>query len=290
MEKATYFNGTKRRYRVEVFALGPDNTILACPNGWVEFPDLPGGGVDKNETPELAGMRELREESGWLADNFKYLNIPGEWIFRGQDDPWFNKDGWNEEVYIPVICNAINFAPCELYGSEGDALEFKLLPIEQIKKETEDALNEGLSTRKQIMMKFRLAVFKELESNTINVSQESIKPFYFNLHSLETYNANHYSVYVIELSHAVLNEKKFKDKNPQYKHGLCVYVGMTGLSAELRYLKHKDGIKSNVYVQRYGVKLLPELGISNLTFEDAKVKEIELANAMRARGLAVWQA
>jgi hypothetical protein len=71
---------------------------------------------------------------------------------------------------------------------------------------------------------------------------------------------DHYCVYVIELSKDVLGEKRFIRCNPDYRDGKpCVYVGMTGLDPDLRFDKHKAGIQSNRYVQRYGLRLLPDL-------------------------------
>jgi hypothetical protein len=71
---------------------------------------------------------------------------------------------------------------------------------------------------------------------------------------------SHYHVYVVELSNEVLEEKRFRKANPKYVTGKpCVYVGMTGLDPDVRFDKHKAGIQSNRFVQRFGVRLLPEL-------------------------------
>ena len=46
----------------------------------------------------------------------------------------------------------------------------------------------------------------------------------------------HYSVYVVELSLDVLDEARFRRANPGYAWGKpCVYVGMTGLSPDVRF-------------------------------------------------------
>ena len=48
-----------------------------------------------------------------------------------------------------------------------------------------------------------------------------------------------HSIYVIELRKEVLSNKKFREKNPNYKPGKpCVYVGMTGKSPEERFQQH----------------------------------------------------
>lgn len=60
------------------------------------------------------------------------------------------------------------------------------------------------------------------------------------------------NVYVVELSKYVLLESKFRRCNPDY-------VGMTGPDPDLRVYKHKAGIQSNTYVQKYDPRLLPDL-------------------------------
>ena len=56
----------------------------------------------------------------------------------------------------------------------------------------------------------------------------------------------------------MLREPRFLRANPDYMHRRpCVYVGMTGLSPDERFDKHKAGIKSNKFVRLYGLRLLP---------------------------------
>jgi len=101
----------------------------------------------------------------------------------------------------------------------------------------------------------------------------------------------HHNVYVVELSKEVLKIKKFMDANPKYIKGKpCVYVGMTGLEPNARFNKHKLGIKSNTYVQKYGIKLLPNLyeKFNPMTFNDAESKEKEIAEDLRNNGYCVW--
>lgn len=103
----------------------------------------------------------------------------------------------------------------------------------------------------------------------------------------------HYHVYVIELSKAVLNEPKFMRSNPGYiQDKPCVYVGMTGLDPDVRFDKHKAGIQSNRYVQRYGLQLLPDLyeAYNPMHYKDAVDMEIELGILLREAGFGVWQA
>ena len=80
--------------------------------------------------------------------------------------------------------------------------------------------------------------------------------------------------------------------NPTYKLGKpCVYVGMTGLSPDELFDKHKAGIKSNKYVRLYGLRLLPKLYevYNPMPYEGAKEMEVELAIGLREDGYGVWQ-
>ena len=103
----------------------------------------------------------------------------------------------------------------------------------------------------------------------------------------------HHSVYVIELAYDVIYEARFKKANPDYVRGKpCVYVGMTGLSVDLRFDKHKAGIQANKFVQTYGLRLLPELYAmyNPMPYRGAAEMEVELAIALREAGYGVWQA
>jgi hypothetical protein len=104
---------------------------------------------------------------------------------------------------------------------------------------------------------------------------------------------DHHHVYVVELSKEVLREGRFKKANPNYVAGKpCVYVGMTGLDPDLRFDKHKAGIQANTYVQRFGLRLRPDLyEIYNpMPYEAARDLEVELAIDLRESGFGVWQA
>ena len=70
-----------------------------------------------------------------------------------------------------------------------------------------------------------------------------------------------------------------------------LYVGMTGLSPEERFLNHKAGNKASKDVRRFGVGLLPALyrHLNPLDWEPALAAEIELAEALRRSGIPVVQ-
>jgi hypothetical protein len=103
---------------------------------------------------------------------------------------------------------------------------------------------------------------------------------------------HHHHVYVVELSPEVLEEARFRRANPDYDATKpCVYVGMTGLTPEQRFAKHKRGVKANRYVERYGLRLLPKLyAYANpMPYDAARDMEVELAIGLREEGYGVWQ-
>ena len=102
-----------------------------------------------------------------------------------------------------------------------------------------------------------------------------------------------YSVYVIELDARVWNHTRFREANPGHDITKpCVYVGMTGLSVEQRFANHRRGHKSNAFVAKYGVRLLSALyrRLNPMRYELARLTEVTLAQRLKARGYAVWQA
>jgi predicted GIY-YIG superfamily endonuclease len=103
----------------------------------------------------------------------------------------------------------------------------------------------------------------------------------------------HYSVYVIELDARVWNHARFREANPEHDITKpCVYVGMTGLPVERRFANHRRGHKGNAFVAKYGVRLLPGLyrRLNPMRYDLARLTEVTLAQRLRARGYAVWQA
>ena len=71
-----------------------------------------------------------------------------------------------------------------------------------------------------------------------------------------------------------------------------LYVGLTGLTPEERYLNHKAGHKASKWVRRYGIGLLPALyrHLNPLSYEHAAVAEVALAEGLRSTGIRVQQA
>jgi hypothetical protein len=102
--------------------------------------------------------------------------------------------------------------------------------------------------------------------------------------------AHHHHVYVVLLEAEAASLREILAANPQRDpEKPCVYVGMTGLAPDVRFENHKSGLKAARIVQRYGVRLMPELyEIYNpMPFEAAVEMERELAEDLRKQGYTV---
>jgi hypothetical protein len=100
----------------------------------------------------------------------------------------------------------------------------------------------------------------------------------------------HHSVYVILLDPAVLQHSSILRLNPMRDPAKpCVYVGMTGLAVQERFQNHKNGQKSASVVERYGLRLMPELYeyLNPMPFEAAAQMEKDLTEDLRAEGYTV---
>ncbi len=99
-------------------------------------------------------------------------------------------------------------------------------------------------------------------------------------------------VYVVQLQREVLCRKKYAKANPEYSgSGLCLYVGLTGLSPSDRLENHKSDYKASKWVRDYGTRLLPPLyhSLNRMSWDTANHVEERLADLLRAKGHAVWQ-
>jgi hypothetical protein len=99
----------------------------------------------------------------------------------------------------------------------------------------------------------------------------------------------HHNLYVIELKPEVFTlEVKFLEANLGYIPGTlpCVYVGMTGLTAEERFKEHQRGNHAAWFVKRYGARLIPRLytHFNPMPYDLAVLMETELARQLREQG------
>lgn len=112
--------------------------------------------------------------------------------------------------------------------------------------------------------------------------------------AIQQSTTNHYHIYVIELNPQVLQQGRFAEMNPGYTYRPDrppLYVGMTGRTPEIRLEQHKSGYKASRYTKRNTLWLRLDLvsDIGPLIHDEAMRMEVERAEALRARGYAVWQ-
>jgi hypothetical protein len=100
----------------------------------------------------------------------------------------------------------------------------------------------------------------------------------------------HHNVYVILLDPKVAKHPTILRLNPKRDPAKpCVYVGMSGLLPEHRFENHKHGYKAAWTVEKYGVRLLPELyeHLNPMPYDAALQMELELAEDLRDQGYTV---
>ena len=101
-----------------------------------------------------------------------------------------------------------------------------------------------------------------------------------------------YYIYVIELDKEVGKIKKFRIKNPEYTYGnRCFYVGQTARAPLLRFKQHKKGYKSNSFVKKFGLNLIPKIYQKYNpvpTRKDAEELEKYLTVKLRNNRYGVW--
>src|SRR4029079_13254769 len=85
--------------------------------------------------------------------------------------------------------------------------------------------------------------------------------------------------------------RTFRARNPGGATGGCLYIGVTGLTPEERFERHRAGTQSGRFVQTHGIRLPLDLveGFSRLPYRIAAAMEPKLAAWLRAQGFAVWQ-
>src|SRR3982750_3045953 len=100
----------------------------------------------------------------------------------------------------------------------------------------------------------------------------------------------HHNVYVILLDKKTASHRSVLRVNPNRDPTKpCVYVGMSGLPPEHRFENHKHGYKSAWVVEKYGIRLMPELfeHLNPMPYEAALQMEMELAEDLRREGYTV---
>jgi predicted GIY-YIG superfamily endonuclease len=109
--------------------------------------------------------------------------------------------------------------------------------------------------------------------------------------SAASWSRGRHSIYAIELDPSIWKRRAFRDRNPGGATGGYLYIGVTGLTPEERFERHRAGTQSSRFVHTYGVRLRLDLveGFSRLPHRIATCMEPKLAAWLRAQGFAVWQ-
>jgi Protein of unknown function (DUF3553) len=113
--------------------------------------------------------------------------------------------------------------------------------------------------------------------------------------SAASWSRGRHSIYAIELDPAVWKHRAFRNRNPGFAaddgYGSYVYIGITGLTPEERFERHRTGTQSGRFVRTHGIRLRLDLveGFSRLPYRIATCMEPKLAAWLRAQGFAVWQ-
>lgn len=120
-DKVTSVNGTAMREIVEhpggvvMVALKPDGKVamerqFRKPMEGVMF-ELPAGKLDPGEKPEAAAVRELKEETGYTAENIRYLTKS------------YTSCGFSDEVLYAYLCTGLTAGETDLDENEAIDIE-----------------------------------------------------------------------------------------------------------------------------------------------------------------------
>lgn len=171
-ELVTTINGKRTRTRVECYIVNNENKILTHykPN---QYPELPGGGVDNEESYLQAAKRETMEESGWLIEDLQILfDIPMfERVYTDQkkDDQWFVEQGWEQEVAYHILAKPIEFSPDHRFMNSEDDSRFSFNDIDIIISETQKAIDKAdMSTLRLFHANLRIRVLNTLKNRLLN--------------------------------------------------------------------------------------------------------------------------
>lgn len=112
-----------------VIALTHDNQVVVVeqfrPGPAMLMQEIPGGGVERDETPQAAAMRELREESGYTSDDVEYLGAA-------------RKDAYMNGVWHFYLArNCVKTASLDLDDEE--FVEVKLITVAELIKNAKES-------------------------------------------------------------------------------------------------------------------------------------------------------
>lgn len=105
-----------------VIALTSDNQVVIAeqfrPGPEKILQELPGGGVKSGEDPQVAVMRELREETGYTSDHVEYLGM----VYKGANTNTSN------HYYLARDCKQVHDQELD----DGELIDIKLISIDQL--------------------------------------------------------------------------------------------------------------------------------------------------------------
>jgi 8-oxo-dGTP pyrophosphatase MutT (NUDIX family) len=164
--KLTYHESHKLPYRQrsEVFAIDPESGEVVCrmkrSNAGGLYVELPGGGIDKGESPETAVKREAMEEAGITLKNIELVGTcRWKWPTKHKEamTSWAEKYA-GDDSYIFIAEVDTKGKPT---SEEGDAWEMLLTKsIPKLRAFLESHKQNGLT----VMQDCRLAALKKLEA------------------------------------------------------------------------------------------------------------------------------
>lgn len=130
------FEAIKRKNSVQIIAITVDKKIILLEEEQPhigKFLSLPGGVIDDNETPRVAAIRELIEETGMACENI----IPWKEISFG------SKIDWTTYYFIAKKCKKNR----ELKLDVGEKIKLTTILFEEFlqKIEEEEFRNKGFS-------------------------------------------------------------------------------------------------------------------------------------------------
>lgn len=85
------YDGSPVRWRVSIYGISLDSkqNILLVKHVGEKFWDVPGGGIEINETPEQALLREGLEEAGAALKLTNIFAQATDWFFHGSEQRYY---------------------------------------------------------------------------------------------------------------------------------------------------------------------------------------------------------
>ena len=114
---------------------------IDTPGAW----QMPQGGIDKGETPEVAALRELGEETSLSPDDVRYVGQTPDWLtydlpvervptiwkgrYRGQKQLWFRYEMLADDSAVGIETEHPEFARWQ--WMDGTALIESIVPFKR---------------------------------------------------------------------------------------------------------------------------------------------------------------